>query len=56
MPSNDKNRETSPAQKSTSDELDSGSLDKVTGGMKPTGVKPTGVKGTMSADPCEGGE
>jgi hypothetical protein len=56
MPSNEKNRDTSPARKSASDELDFGALDKVTGGMKPAGVKPTGVKGAKSADPCEGGE
>ena len=44
-------RETPKAKKPASDELDSGALDKVTGGLKPTGFK-----STKTADPCEGGE
>jgi hypothetical protein len=54
MPTNPKteqSHETPKAPKPASGELDSGALDKVTGGMKQTGFK-----GTKTADPCEGGE
>jgi hypothetical protein len=45
--------ETTPKAPKPADELDSGALDKVTGGLKPTGLK---GKGGKTADPCEGGE
>jgi hypothetical protein len=38
------------------DELESGELDKVTGGMKPTGAAGTKTNRTVLGDPCEGGE
>jgi hypothetical protein len=37
-------------------ELESGELEKVTGGMKPTGAAGLKTTRTVLGDPCEGGE
>jgi hypothetical protein len=42
--------------KGQKDELESGELDKVTGGMKPTGGSALKTNRTVLGDPCEGGE
>ena len=52
-PSPEQKQKSSKAPK-RADELDSGALDKVTGGLKPTGGFKVG--GGKTADPCEGGE
>ena len=54
-PSSPEQNQTTPKTPKPADELDSGALDKVTGGLKPKigGFKSGAGK---TADPCEGGE